>query len=57
MDSDSESEFSYPDIEAAGNIQPFMFEPQPGTVASAASSSSSEEDDDINTERIGNTDW
>ena len=57
MDSDSESEFFYPDIEAAGNIQPFMFEPQPGTVASAASSRSSEEDDDINTERIGNTDW
>ena len=57
MDSDSESEFGYPDIAVNSEIQPFIFEPMPGSSGRAASSSSSEEEDDINIERIGNTDW
>ena len=60
MDSDSETEFEYPDIQPANVIQPFMFEPPApeGAVAVDRPNSSSEEDeDDINIERIGNTDW
>ena len=57
MDSDSESEFFYPDISINSDIQPFMFEPMPGAAGRAASSSSSEEEDDINVERTGNADW
>lgn len=60
MDSDSETEFEYPDIQQADIIQPFMFEPPaPGGAVAAdrPNSSSEEEDDDINIERIGNADW
>ena len=57
MDSDSESEFVYPDISINSDIQPFMFEPMPGATGRTASSNSSEDEDDINIERIGNTDW
>ena len=58
-DSDSETEFQYPDIQQANVIQPFMFEPEGAAGADGPNSSSSEEeeDDDINIERIGNTDW
>ncbi len=59
MDSDSETEFQYPDIQQANVKQPFMFEPEGavGAVGLISSSSEEEEDDDINIERIGNTDW
>ena len=60
MDSDSETEFEYPDIQPANVIQPFMFEPpapEGAVAADGPNSSSEEEDDDINVERIGNTDW
>ena len=61
MDSDSETEFSYPDLQAQATIQPYMFEPLPQSQRSGGRPTSStdqdSEDEDINIDRIGHTDW
>ena len=60
MDSGSETDFGYPDIQPANVIPPFMFEPPApagAVVADRPNSSSEEDEDDINIERTGNTDW
>ena len=63
MDSDSEMEFSYPDLPEQATIQPYMFEPllqsqrSHSRPSSRPKSDEESEDEDINIERIGHTDW
>ena len=65
MDSDSDTEFSYPDLQQPVRIQPYIFELLPlsqvsdagGPSSSASQVGEEEEDDNINSNRIGHTEW
>lgn len=59
--SDSEADFSYPDlVEQATTIQPYMFEPAPQSSETGRprpNLSQADSSEDINTHRSGNTEW
>ena len=57
MNTDSVSEFSYPDLSDHIVIQPYMFEPLQHSQQSDASSGSGEESEEVDIKCSGNTEW
>ena len=59
--SDSEADFSYPDlVEQATTIQPYMFEPARHSVEirpNRLQEDGGDDEEDVNTDRLGNTEW